>query len=92
MPYNKILEVINSNCVIPSGTSTSGIGRAVQNRLSGGPCIWKGMSDIKYEKFILENVDYCQDFLSYVNSVDPYKLKFFDEAGLALPVVGKANY
>ena len=51
MPYNKILEVINSNCVIPSGTSTSGIGRAVQNRLSGGPCIWKGMSDIKYEKF-----------------------------------------
>ena len=45
-----------------------------------------------YKRCILENVDYCQDFLSYVNSVDPYKLKFFDEAGLALPVVGKANY
>ena len=92
MPYNKILEVINTNCVIPSGTSTSAIGRAVQNRLSGGPCTWKRMSNIKYEKFMLENVDYCQDFLSYVNSIDPYKLKLFDEAGFALPVVGKANY
>ena len=46
----------------------------------------------KYEKFTLENVDYCQDFLNYVSSVDPYKLKFFDEAGFALPGVGKANY
>lgn len=92
MPYNKILEVINANCVIPSGTSTSAIGRAVQNRLSGGPWTWKRMSNIKYEKFTLENVDYCQDFLSYVSTVDPYKLKFFDEAGFALPGVGKANY
>ena len=50
------------------------------------------MSTIKYEKFTPENVNYCQDFLSYVSSVDPYKLKFFDEAGFALPGVGKANY
>ena len=92
MPYNKILEAINANCVIPSGTLTSAIGRAVQNRLSGGPWTWKRMLNIKYEKFTLENVDYCQDFLSYVSSVDPYKLKFFDEAGFALPGVGKAIY
>ena len=91
MPYNKILEVINANCVIPSGTSTSAVGRAVQNRLSGGPWTWKRMSTVKYEKFAPENVNYCQDFLSYVSSVDPYKLKCFDEAGFALPGVGKAN-
>lgn len=50
------------------------------------------MSIVKNEKFTPENVNYCQDFLSYVSSVDPYKLKFFDEAGFALLGVGKANY
>ena len=49
------------------------------------------MSTVKYQKFMPENVNYCQDFLSYVSSVDPYKLKFSDEARFALPSVGKAN-
>lgn len=92
MPYNKSLEVINANCVLPSKTSTFAIGQVVQNRLSGGPWTWKRMSIVKNEKFTPENVNYCQDFLSYVSSVDPYKLKFFDEAGFALLGVGKANY
>ena len=48
------------------------------------------MSTFKYKKFTPENVNYCEDFLSYFRS--PYKLKFFDEAGFALPSVGKANY
>ena len=92
MPYNEIREAINANCAIPSGTSTSAIGQAVQKRLSGGPWTWKRMSTFKYEKFTPKNVNYCQDFLSYISSADPYKLKFFDEAGFALPGVGKANY
>ena len=82
MPYNKILEVINANCVIPSGASTSAICRAVQNRLSGGPWTWKRMSNIKYETFTPENVNYCQDSLSYVSS-------FSMRQGLPFPVLEK---
>ena len=47
------------------------------------------MSNIKYEKFMLENVDYCQDFLSYVNSIDPYKLKVSMRQGLPFPLLEK---
>lgn len=37
MPYNEIREAMNANCAIPSGTSTSTIGGAIQKRLSDGP-------------------------------------------------------
>ena len=35
---------------------------------------------------------YCQQFVNYIYTVDPYKLKFFDESGIKLPDVGKPNY
>lgn len=44
------------------------------------------------EKFIPENMHYCQQFVNYISTVDSYKLKFFDESGIKLPDVGKPNY
>jgi len=44
------------------------------------------------EKFSPENLTYCQEFVNYIYTVDPYKLKFFDESGIKLPDVGRPNY
>ena len=90
MKLAKLYSKKNSNCAIPSGTSTSAFSWAVEKRLSGGPWTWRWMSTFKYKKLTPENVNYCVDCLSYFRS--PYKLKFFDEAGFALASVGKANY
>ena len=92
MPYSKVQESINVHCQIPSGTSKSAVGRAVQTRLEGGRWTWKRMSRARAEKFTPENTDYCQDFLDYMCTVDPYRINFFDEAGFRLPDVGKSNY
>ena len=74
-------------------TSKSAIGRAVQTRLDNGlRWTWKGLSHAKQDKFIPENIDYCQDFLNFLSKVDPYKTKCFDEAGFRSPDCGRPNY
>lgn len=93
IPYAKLLDAVNANCDIPAGTSRSAIGRAVQTRLDNGiKWTWKRLSRAKQDKFTPENIDYCQDFLNYLSSVDPYKIKCFDEAGFRLPDCGRPNY
>ena len=94
IPYTKVLDAVNEYCFIPGGTSKSAIGRAVQNRLHNGNVrwSWKRLSRAKQEKFIQENIDYCQDFLNYLSEIDPYKLKYFDESGFRLPDCGRPNY
>ena len=93
MTYGKIHEAINTHCAIPSGTSKSAIGRAVQSRLDGGKrWTWKKISRAKAEKFTPANINYCQDFLNFMSSVDPHRIKCFDEAGFQLPDVGKPNW
>ena len=39
-----------------------------------------------------DNINYCQHYVNYISTVDPYKLKFFDESGIKLPDVGRPNY
>lgn len=94
LPYAKVIDVLNANCAIPGGTSKSAIGRAVQTRLNGGSLrwTWKRLCRAKQEKFTPENIDYCQYFLTYLSTVDPYKVKFFDEAGFRLPDCARPNY
>ena len=94
LPYAKILDTVNANCIIPGGTSKSAIGRAVKTRLDNGNIrwSWKRLCRAKQEKFIPENIDYCQDFLNYLSGVDPCKIKCFDEAGFRLPDCSRPNY
>lgn len=92
MSYLKIFDAVNQHCELPAGTSVSAIGRAVRTKLTGGKWTWKKMTNFRHEKFTPENVDYCQDFLNYMSAIDPYKLKYFDEAGFALPGIGKPHY
>ena len=44
------------------------------------------------EKFTPENIGYCQEFLNYISTVDPFKLKFFDESGVKRPDIANPNY
>lgn len=92
MPIKKIHDVIDTYCYVPGGTSRSAISRAVTSRMSCGPMSFKRISTRPIVKFTPENVDYCQDFLNYMSSVDPYCIKCFDEAGFKLPDVAKPNY
>ena len=50
------------------------------------------MSTCPKDKFSPENINYCEDFLTYMSAVDPYKIKCFNEAGFKLADVAKANY
>lgn len=95
IPYAKILDAVNANCVIPGGTSKSTIGRAVQTRLDNSNVCWswKRLCRAKQQKFTPENNDYCQDFLNYqLSRIDPCMIKYFNEAGFRLPDCGLPSY
>ena len=53
---------------------------------------WKRTSNRPLYKFSLENVNYCQDCLDYMSTIDPCKIKCFDEAGFKMPDVVNPNY
>ena len=53
---------------------------------------WKQTSNRPLNKFSPENINYCQDFLDYMSTVDPCKIKCFDEAGFKMPDVVNPNY
>jgi len=92
MPLSKIYDGVDSYCAVPGGTSKAAISRAITKRMSCGPMTWKRTSNRPIMKFSLENVNYCQDFLDYMSTVDPCKIKCFDEAGFKMPDVANPNY
>ena len=92
MATGEVYSYVNEFCNVASGTSNAAIQRALRNHLRDGRWTWKRLTQPVAEKFSLENVHYCQQFVNYIYTVDPYKLKFFDESGIKLPDVGKPNY
>lgn len=92
MPYKKIHDAVKQYCNVLGDTSVSAIGRAVRKRMSSGPMSWKRTSNRPTYKLSPENINYCQDFLNYMSTVDPYCIKCFDEAGFELPDVANKNY
>jgi len=91
MPLSKIYDVVDSYCAVPGGTLKAAISRAIRKGMSCGPMTWKQTSNRPINKFSPENVNYCQDFLDYMSTVDPCKIKCFDEAGFKLPDVANPN-
>lgn len=82
---------ISEHCDICGGTSNSAIKRELQN-MTNRKWTWKKLTRPVAEKFTPDNLNYCQDYVNYISTVDPYKLKFFDESGIKLPDVGRPNY
>ena len=94
MPYTELKRTVERYCDIPGAgtTSKSALSRCLQSRmLDGKSWSWRRMSYKPTNKFHPENVNYCQDFLNYMSTIDPYCIKSFDEAGFKLPDVSKPN-
>ena len=92
MATGEVYRYVNEFCNVASGTSNAAIQRALRNHLTDGRWTWKRLTQPVAEKFGPENVHYCQQFVNYIYTVDPYKFKFCDVSGIKLPDVGKPNH
>ena len=92
MTSGELLNEVTEHCFIPGGISKQTLNRAVRNYMNDRKWSWKRMIRHAAEKFTQQNIEYCQAFLDYISTVDPHKLKFFDESGLKLPDVANPNY
>ena len=73
--------------------SASTVSRAIKTTMpSGKRYSRKRITHSAKERFTPENMLYTQLFMNYVSSKDPYTIKFFDEAGVKIPKVGKRLY
>lgn len=88
----ELLEEVNEHSQIPGGVSTVTINRAVRTYMHEGKWSRKKMTRPAAEKFTDNNIGYCQAFINYMSTIDPYRLKFFDETGLKLPNVANPCY
>ena len=92
MTTGELLRNVNEFCDLPVGTSKPALNRAVLNYMQQGSRSWKRIVRPSAEKFTPENIQYCEDFLNYISTVDPHQLKYFDEAGIKLPDIANPNY
>lgn len=44
------------------------------------------------EKFTPDNIAYCQSYINFMTTADPFRVKFFDEAGFKLPDCANPKY
>ena len=88
----ELLKETNQYCFIQGGTSKVALNRAVRTSMHDGKWSRKKMVTPASEKFTPQNIDSCQDFLDYISTVEPYRLKYFDESGINLPDVGNPKY
>ena len=71
--------------------SIAAIGRVVRSQLSTG-MTWKKMIRPSAEKFIPENIEYCQMYVNFMNTLDPHRIKFFDETGVNVSDCANPKY
>jgi len=88
----ELLKEINEYCNIPAGTNNVAINRAVRTWMHDGQWSRKKMVRPAAEKFTPANIAYCQAYVDYISTIDPYRLKFFDESGFKLPNVANPSY
>ena len=73
--------------------SSSTICRIIRNKMPSGKLYSrKKVTRLAKERFTHTNIVYTQLFVNYVNSKDPYTVKFFDKVGIQIPSVGTRLY
>lgn len=92
MSTGEVYKHLNEFGNVAGGTSYAGICQALKYHMNDGEWTWKRLTQPVAEKFTAANLIYCQEFVNYVHTLDPYRLKFFDESGIKLPDVGRPNY
>ena len=88
--YKDIKENIEVHSTATASIST--IGRAVRDHLPEGKMTWKKMMRPAGEKFTPDNIAYCQIYVNFMGTLDPFRVKFFDEAGFKLPDCANPKY
>ena len=81
--YKDIKENIEAQSTATALIST--IGHAVRDCLPEGKITWKKMMRPAGEKFTPDNIAYCQSYVNFMGTLDPFRVNFFDEAGFKLP-------
>ena len=81
--YKEIKENVEAHST--TTTSISAIGRDVRDRSPEGKMTWKKMIRPAAEKFTPDNIAYCQSYVNFMSTLDPFRVKFFDEADFKLP-------
>ena len=80
MTHKEVKEHLEQHTT--TNASVSAIGRSVRRRLTEGEMTWKKMIRPAAEKFTQANIEYCQIFINFMNSLDTHRVKFFDETGV----------
>lgn len=89
----EICEEVDAIGDVEEGVSLSTISRSVKKLPSKLLYIpEKKVTHIARERFTRVNMIYTQLFLNYVNTKNPYTVKFFDEAGIKIPDIGTRYY
>ena len=70
---------------------TTTIGNTLRNKLTEN---WtrKRLTRHSSDKFRPENIAYAQGYLDYMSTVDPFRVKFYDECGFAFPDTTSGKY
>lgn len=92
MTFGELLREINEYCYIPGDINKVTVNRAVRKSMKDEQWSRKKMCRPAAEKFTPANIAYCQAYVNYISTIDPYKIKFFDETGIKLPDVANPSY
>ena len=90
MTHKEVKEHLEQHTT--TNASVSAIGRSVRRRLTEGEMTWKKMIRPAAEKFTQANIEYCQMFINFMNSLDPHRVKFFDETGVQFSDCANPKY
>ena len=84
--HKELLEKLREHGEVFGEVSQSELSRAIhRHMISGKEYTKKKVNTVAIERFSYTNMVYTQMFINYLHSKDPFKLKFFDEAGLKIP-------
>ena len=70
MPTGELYKHVNDFCNVAGGTSLAAIHSALQKDMNDGKWTWKKLTQPVAEKFSHENMNYCQEFVNYIYTVD----------------------
>ncbi len=91
----ELVDLVSQHGDLQDGqVSLSAVSRALHSGRvpTGQRYTRKKLTNLALERFTPDNIIYTQLFINYLNSKDPWKVKFFDEAGVKLPYVGRRSY
>ncbi|XP_070535100.1 uncharacterized protein [Ptychodera flava] len=83
---------VRLSLVSPTDVSERTIRHTVRNYFTEGKWTRKRCTAIAQERFTFANLEYTQNYMDYLYTVEPRRLKFMDESGFKTPTVSHPLY